>query len=71
MKYTITIQRKTGTNAYDSLMVLITTNCNEYVTAFNSLTKTFKRNKSLIRREILLDEDVIRTFIEYDLTKGE
>ena len=66
MKYTITIQRKTGTNAYDSLMVLITLNRNEYVTAFNSLTKIFKRNKTLIRREILQDEDVIRAFIEYE-----
>lgn len=71
MKYTITIQRKTGTNAYDSLMVLASNNFNEYLAACTSLTKMFKRNKSFIRRETLQDEGVLRSFIEYDLSKGE
>ena len=71
MKFTITIRRRTNPNTYDSIMVLISESYNEYLAAFNSLEKMFKRNKTLICKEILQDEDVIRGFIEYDLSKGE
>lgn len=66
MKYTITLRRRIVPNVYDSLMVLISENYNEYIAAFNSLCKIFKRNKTLICKEILQDEDVIRAFIEYE-----
>ena len=66
MKFTITIRRRTNPNAYDSLMVFISENYNEYLAAFNALEKMFKRNKTLICQEILQDEDVIRGFIEYE-----
>ncbi len=66
MKYTITIRRRTNPNVYDSLMVFISENFKEYDAAFKSLTRMFTRNKTLICKEILQDEDVIRAFIEYE-----
>ena len=71
MKYTITIQRKTGTNMFDSLMVLVTEDYEDYRNAITNLREMFMQNKSYLTSSELHDEHVTRCFIEYDLSKGE
>ena len=71
MKYTITIQRKTGTNIFESLMVLVTEDNNQFISAFESLRKMFMVNKTYLTSSIHNGIDITRCFIEYDLSKGE
>lgn len=71
MKYTITIQRKTGTNIFESLMVLVTEDNNQFINAIENLRKMFMVNKTYLTSSIHNGEHATRCFIEYDLSKGE
>ena len=71
MKYTITIQRMTGTNAFESLMVLVTENWEDYIDAMFNLREMFMRNRTYLNTSEHRDESITRCFIEYDLSKGE
>ena len=71
MKYTITLQRKTGTNIFESLMVLVTEDNTQFINAIENLRKMFMANKSYLTSSIHNGETITRCFIEYDLSKGE
>lgn len=71
MAYTITIQRKVGTNAYDSLIVLATKYKGIFTMHLGKIVRMFQDNGSYLSCEFRYDEDVTRAYIEYDLSKGE
>lgn len=71
MKYTITLQRKTGTNLFESLMVLVTEDNSQFVNAIESLRNMLRANKTYLTSSIHNGEYATRCFIEYDLSKGE
>ena len=71
MKYTITIQRMTGTNAFESLMVLVTENWEDYIDAMFNLREMFMRNRTYLNTSEHRDDNITRCFIEYDLSRGK
>lgn len=71
MTYTIHLQRKTGTNSVDSIMVLCTHNQSTFTSQLGQLQVMFAVNNTLVSVHTLKEPDVIRAYIEYDLSKGE
>lgn len=71
MKFTITLQRKTGANVFESMMVLVTEDYGYYCESVINLRKLFIQSNTYLAASEHKGEDVTRGFIEYDLSKGE
>ena len=71
MKYTLTIQRKVGTNTYDSVLILITEDYGKLKLALSDVQGIFIQNHTYITTTTRRNEYSIDVAVEYDLTKGE